>query len=120
MEIKDITKGKWYLQEETDAYTHIVRSNLGKGHETFYIGSSPQYTSVDATANMELLVEAGNVANETGLSPRQLLEQRNELLKACKAIQLSIGMIEHNWKWNYKDAMPKVIEAIRKCEIKTP
>ena len=30
------------------------------------------------------LAEAFNVANETGLTPRQLLKQRNELIEACK------------------------------------
>lgn len=33
-------------------------------------------------ANAELIVEAFNVTNESGLTPRQLLEQRNELLSA--------------------------------------
>lgn len=31
-----------------------------------------------------LIAEAGTVANETGLMPRQILEQRDALLKACK------------------------------------
>lgn len=34
----------------------------------------------------ELFAEAGTVANETGLTPRQLAEQRAELLKACKEL----------------------------------
>lgn len=32
------------------------------------------------------ICEAGQVANETGLTPRQLLEQRNELLEALEGI----------------------------------
>lgn len=37
-------------------------------------------------ANARLIAEAGTVAHETGLTPRQLAEQRKELLEACKAI----------------------------------
>lgn len=35
-------------------------------------------------ANANLIAEAGMVAYETGLTPRQLVKQRAELLKACK------------------------------------
>ncbi len=35
------TKGKWYLQEYTDAYTNIIRSDNGKGFETLYVASAP-------------------------------------------------------------------------------
>lgn len=33
-----------------------------------------------------LIAEAGNVANESGFTPRQLLEQRNFLLEACESL----------------------------------
>ncbi len=35
-------------------------------------------------ANAELIKEAFNVTNKCGYTPRQLLEQRDELLEACK------------------------------------
>lgn len=35
-------------------------------------------------ANATLIAEAFNVTNECGLTPKQLLEQRNELLEAIK------------------------------------
>lgn len=35
-------------------------------------------------ANAQLIAEAGTVATETGLSPRQLVEQRDDLLKALE------------------------------------
>lgn len=37
-------------------------------------------------ANAKLIAEAGNVANQTGLTPMQLLEQRNEMLEALLEI----------------------------------
>lgn len=45
--------------------------------------SDEDYTAriaVEAKANAELFAEAGTVATETGLTPRQLLQQRDELL----------------------------------------
>lgn len=40
----------------------------------------------EQNANARLIIEAGNVANETGLTPRQLAEQRAELLSACERL----------------------------------
>lgn len=39
-------------------------------------------TLEETEANANLIAEAFNVANECGLTPAQLLEQRNELLEA--------------------------------------
>ena len=37
-------------------------------------------------SNRQLIIEAGTVANETGLTPRQLADQRAELLIAAKML----------------------------------
>ena len=39
----------------------------------------------ETKANAELIAESFNVTNESGLTPRQLLDQRNELLDALTA-----------------------------------
>jgi hypothetical protein len=52
------TKGEWYLQGYTDAYTNIVRCNNGKGHETLYIASTPQSSLPEARANAKLMAAA--------------------------------------------------------------
>jgi hypothetical protein len=52
------TKGKWYLQKYTDAYTNIVRCNNGKGHETIFIASTPQSSLPEARANARLMSAA--------------------------------------------------------------
>ena len=83
MENLNITKGQWYLQEFTDAYTNIVRCK-NETHDTLFIAYTPQTTNPEARANAELIAEAGTVANETGLTPRELLNQRNELLEVLK------------------------------------
>jgi len=52
------TKGEWYLQKYTDAYTNIVRCNNGKGHETLYIAATPQSSLPEARANARLMAAA--------------------------------------------------------------
>lgn len=48
------TKGEWYLQEYTDAYTNIIRCNNGK-HETLFIGYTGQSSSPETRANARLM-----------------------------------------------------------------
>ena len=48
-------------------------------------GVSGKLSKEERQANRDLIAEAGTVANETGLTPRQLLEQRDELLKVVKS-----------------------------------
>lgn len=52
------TKGEWYLQEYTDAYTNIVRCNNGKGHETLFIAATPQSNLPESRANARLMSAA--------------------------------------------------------------
>jgi hypothetical protein len=37
MAIEKTIKGDWYLQDFTDVYTNIVRSNQGEGFETVWV-----------------------------------------------------------------------------------
>jgi hypothetical protein len=57
-EVKSFTKGEWYLQKYTDAYTNIVRCNNGKGHETIFIACTPQSSLPEARANARLMAAA--------------------------------------------------------------
>ena len=53
-----------------------------------YSGQEKRYEAEIQTNkdDASLIAEAGTVHNETGLSPRQLLEQRDALLVSCKAL----------------------------------
>jgi hypothetical protein len=62
------TKGRWYLQEKTDAYTHIIRCDNGKGFETLYIGS------------------ASHNPTETSRKDAQLMAASLDLLEALQGI----------------------------------
>jgi len=63
-------------------YVGLRRVITDSGTIICEIPGSPANESVMADA--ELIAEAFNVATETGLTPRQLAEQRAELLAACK------------------------------------
>lgn len=45
----------------------------------------------DSESNAELIVEAFNVSNETGMTPRQLADENAKLLKALKNLMSSMG-----------------------------
>ncbi len=47
------TPGPWYYQEESDAYTHIVRGPGG-----YFIHQGPQFTSGESKANARLIAAA--------------------------------------------------------------
>jgi len=48
------TKGKWYLQEYTDAYTNIIRVKTDT-HDGIYLGSSSQNPNPEYRANAKLI-----------------------------------------------------------------
>lgn len=52
------TKGRWYLQEYTDAYTNIIRCDAGKGFETIYIASTLQSTNKETRYNAQIMAHA--------------------------------------------------------------
>jgi hypothetical protein len=75
----NITKGEWLVSKVNDTlvideHKNEISITLGEYDE--------EYEKMEA--NAKLIAEAGTVANETGLTPRQLLEQRDELLFILK------------------------------------
>jgi len=85
------TKGEWEL-------TFSANKPKGVRNKDGYICFLPKpshYPGQDnryerelekCKANAELIVEAGNVTNETGYTPRQLAEQKAELLEALNTV----------------------------------
>lgn len=69
--------------------------------------------SLEANANVELILEAFNTAHYTGLTPRQLAEQRAELLEAARKV------ISFDWSENDDDACETInnlFELIKKID----
>jgi hypothetical protein len=68
--------------------------------------------------NAELIAEAFNVATETGLTPRQMVEQRNELLEACeRAMAYADSWGEHGLYVQLRNAVeasrPKAADSVQ-------
>lgn len=86
-EAEKVTPGPW------EAVGNLVRSpmhqpdGLPRGVQIVECmdGYSQPFTE-EAKANARLIAEAGTVHHETGLTPRQLVEQRAELVAAIEAL----------------------------------
>lgn len=92
------TKGPWHYQENSDAYTHIVR-----GPNQEFIGSAPQGTKGHDEANARLMAA----------SP--------ELLEALKALWCDIveyNVINNMPQANNNHAMLQAVAAMAKDEGK--
>lgn len=70
-------------------------------------------------ANARLIAEAGTVFHNTGLSPVQLVEQRDELLQALQdlmAWQVKNVKVWHNGAYDQASRVIKRWAALAKCE----
>lgn len=105
------TTGKWYC-------TNTDEDCTPSGYPKVWCNGllvCEVYEGEDNTereANARLIAEAGTVASETGMTPRQLADQRKELLEVCKCILQSDGG-SYDLE-PYQSEM--LINAINKCE----
>lgn len=85
------TKGRWYLQKYTDAYTNIIRCDNGKGHETLFIAATPQSWLPEARANAKLMAAAPDLLE--ALQEIIAITDRKHVawVKAKAAIEKAIG-----------------------------
>lgn len=74
----NITKGEWSKNHDPE-YPEEISIECDAGTDNRYFIATVDF-GMDQEANADLIIEAGTVANETGLTPRQLLDQRNELI----------------------------------------
>jgi hypothetical protein len=87
VDVSKCSKGEWIVDESNP---QLVAVEV-EGDEAYQYIANTDCTEWSATtrsdkeiyANASLIAEAGTVASETGLSPRQLAEQRAELLQGC-------------------------------------
>lgn len=89
------TKGEWYLQKYTDAYTNIVRCNKGKGFETIFIAATPQSSLPEARANAKLMSAAPDLLESLqeiiAITDRDHIAWHN----AKSAIEKAIGILNY-------------------------
>lgn len=103
------TKGQWEVTNEHDAL--YVYSSSGDYISTIVLSESIE----EGEANAKLIAEAGTVASECGLTPRQLLEQRNELLKALELSARTIDTMMMTGGRPSSEILKKIKEAIKKA-----
>jgi len=83
------TKGKWRLALDKNGNLTKVEADYVEVHNGILIRKN-NIPVAELEANANLIAEAGTVATESGLTPRQLLEQRNELLEALNQAQFIV------------------------------
>jgi hypothetical protein len=105
------TKGNWYLQEYTDAYTNIIRCNNGK-HETLFIASTAQNTSPETRANARLMAAAPDLLE--ALQEIIAITDRDHIawVKAKAAIEKAVGdgATSYATKLHQRDETIKILE----------
>ena len=104
------TKGEWYIDDDGEKVAK-VRSTIHKEGK----GICLIYPNKEWEANAKLIVEAGNVTNETGYTPRQLAEQKAELLEALKTIKGAFYSDGESYKEQVDDLKAIANEAIKKA-----
>lgn len=113
------TPGPWYADQRGNIWRRHPSELYENGggvagdkpvataHKGWFGGAQEGYPVED---NARLIAEAGTVFHETQLSPRQLVEQRDELLAALRVAREYGAMTGAEWVYEQVDA------AIAKCE----
>jgi hemoglobin-like flavoprotein len=102
--MKNITKGVWTVE------TGVHGERYGVFVDKKLLISCYSPITEEGEANASLIAEAGTITNSTGLTPKQLAEQREELLSALKEV-IRISDRKH-------DAWDKAKAAISKATQK--
>lgn len=84
MEKLNITKGTWSIFRQDDDI--FILCDDAQPNDSVICELAGCVHETKGESNAALILEAGNVANETGLTPRELLNQRNELLAELKLL----------------------------------
>lgn len=106
------TPGPWTLTGVYDGGRTICmmrshdRANNINGPEN----CPPTWAGETTQANAELILEAGTVYHETGLSPREILAQRDELLERLDTLTLVVGLTPISGN---KEALQEAMNAAR-------
>ena len=107
--MKNVTKGEVEIFNAADGFVYIITSTTN---------DICRMEPTNKEANATLICEAFNIHNSTGLSPKELLEQRNELREALKDIincQLSPIKTLANLNGAISEAK-RLITAIKNCK----
>jgi hypothetical protein len=106
------TEGEWKAEREEE-FRFEITSQDDVHIATLdwpWSGEDPEFRELEANAN--LIAEAGTVYHETGLTPREILAQRDELLAAIKIAEEcdnpeKVTLYDEDgvegWRWTHYD-----------------
>lgn len=86
MSKKPESQETWSLSYYPPASTPLWEVTDATGNLICRLPDTTQKTAAQVRANAELIVEAGNIAKQTGRTPRQLHEEYTKLQGICAAM----------------------------------
>lgn len=81
-----ITKGEWFVTKSSLGIHKYIECRIGRGVIQEIAVCGPAENTEESFFNAEFIAEAGTVANECGLTPRQLLEHLGSLESALESL----------------------------------
>lgn len=124
-----ITGGEWKTSYTTDGKVIVVspwNNTTVKVEDTPTFGDyrgahicSAEYnsgvpTKEQAISNLSFVAEAGTVANETGLMPREMKEQRDRLLERLKITDRALKAAIEEYRFPLDSGLRIALEALIK------
>ena len=116
----EVTPGPWHVEAHSRGAGHInvtgprllPRPRFGPVAAAYTNLAGPMDDScvAEMAANARLIAEAGTVLHETGLTPRQLAEQRAALLEAL--VVMESKAVRQNWNDDYPEQLAQARAAI--------
>lgn len=88
MNVKNITKGEVRMSKVNTLGRQSVELGWLSGYIDVWYHNEDTMTQKEAEANAELICEAFNVANQTGLSPMQMKGKLDELRRVVNELEL--------------------------------
>jgi hypothetical protein len=115
------TKGKCHIEKRRDTLLEI-RSNCRVkiiAECENYDRNKQTMSILECEANAELIQEAFNTVNECGLTPSELLKQRNELIEALTQLLAEADdLYTHVIDQNFIDSEDEPAELMEKAILK--
>ena len=102
------TKGKFSSDEQKGKPGHCFAAQVWQENGVSLLHIEPTSNYDEANANAELIADALNTANKTGLTPSELLEQREELIYTLKELIGSLGDLY--WKTHRAEHVVTITE----------
>lgn len=110
------TKGPWLVGDptrgDTDEMRRMVYADDTLGNRIADCSRNPHIPLAEQLANAALIAEAGTVYDETGFTPRQLADQRKDLLAAVEEALSVLANIKTDMQ--HKVSPKATIEAINR------